>query len=101
MEPYVAGCGRSERERAVGVSLLRLGALHTVPELHPRHPSGQRAGVPDAGQAVDGIDGVPTHSHGAGVASGGILPELPSPGGMIDQNTESIENSNTPQNQSR
>jgi hypothetical protein len=24
------------------------------------------------------------------------LPELPSPGGMIDQNTESIENSNTP-----
>eukprot|EP01047_Picozoa_sp_COSAG01_P030668 COSAG01_NODE_2144_length_8312_cov_22.048843_7_plen_111_part_00 len=29
------------------------------------------------------------------------LPELPSPGGMIDQNTESIENSNTPQKQSR
>jgi hypothetical protein len=27
-----------------------------------------------------------------------ILPELPSPGGMIDQNTESIENSNTPKN---
>eukprot|EP01047_Picozoa_sp_COSAG01_P081033 COSAG01_NODE_15994_length_1279_cov_3.369492_2_plen_51_part_01 len=27
-----------------------------------------------------------------------LLPELPSPGGMIDQNTESIENSNTPKN---
>ena len=27
-----------------------------------------------------------------------ILPELPSPGGMIDQNTESIENSNTKNN---
>jgi hypothetical protein len=32
---------------------------------------------------------------------GHLLPELPSPGGMIDQNTESIENSNTPQKQSR
>ena len=30
-----------------------------------------------------------------------ILPDVPSPGGMIDQNTESIENSNTPQKQSR
>ena len=26
-----------------------------------------------------------------------VLPELPSPGGLCDQNTESIENSNTPQ----
>ena len=49
----------------------------------------------DDGMVPAPVDGLPT------APLRRTLPELPSPGGMIDQNTESIENSNTPQKQSR
>jgi hypothetical protein len=88
---------RSERES--------LGAVHNVQDvttftvmvrINPRPPSGGPHRSIDAAHPKRPLSRVP---EGGTWWLGRSLPELPSPGGMIDQNTESIENSNTPQKQ--